>query len=134
MRLIGAVKRLEGAAAAREEAAGGLCGIAWTSRDWRVDAMELAEGEFIAVDITRRGGDDGAAFWCVNERVTLDASDLGVFYQLAGGAECGKACEGCERAAVGRVVAIDTDMVRYALDADIGVEHSFVRTAPADWR
>ncbi len=131
MRLIGAVKRLEGSAAAREAAPVSV-GIAWTTRDARVELEELAEGAFIAVDVTlQRGGGDGSApYWCVIERPTFDAADLGWFYEL--GASCGKDCANCDRVRAGRVVSIDTDMVRYELFEGPRCEREFMRL-PAEW-
>jgi hypothetical protein len=126
MRLIGAVKRLEAGAAAARAAVPTRVAIAWTPAEVRIDAMELAAGEFIAVDLTQRRRSDGsidagASFWSVRERVTLDVNDLGFYYVAdcdGGNAECG-----------GVVVAIDTDMVRYELDAAPGAERQFLRPA-----
>jgi hypothetical protein len=119
MRLVSNVKRLEGAAAARAVAPESI-GIVWSKDEARVDAMELREGEYIAVDVAMRscpGG--GVEYWTVSERVTRDVGDLGVFYHVDGGGDAVR---------VGRVVAIDTDMLRYELDDD-HVERQYLRPA-----
>ncbi len=126
MRLIGAVKRLEGAAAdAAAEVVGGSVGIAWTLEDRRIDAMSLEEGEYIAVDITRRDAGDGTTWWSVAERPTCDVADLGRFYTVAD-------VPGAEAVVAGRVVAIDTDMLRFELFDSPGLTREYLRLPDPD--
>ena len=123
MRLIGAVKRLEGAAAARRVAPASI-GIAWTKNEKRVTAEDLAEGEYVAVDVTVSESPAGAAaWWSVAERVTCDVGDLGYFYQESAGSDPVR---------IGRVVSIDTDMVRYRLDEEPYVDRELLRSSPTE--
>lgn len=108
MRLIGQVKRLEGAAAALEAQSGGAVGVVWTRHESRVYANELQDGEYIAVDVTiTRAESDKPAYWSIAERVTLDAGDLGRVFDASG-------------ELMGRVVSIDPDLVRVDLAAGGG--------------
>jgi len=114
VRLIGAVKRLEGAARSRTRPA--KVGIVWTSNEERVNAAELGPAEWIAVDISVRGGATPTApvYWRIKERITGDPSDLGLLSDETG-------------ARVGRVVSIDGDLLRYELDEARGKSVEFLR-------
>jgi len=90
------VKRLEGleaAAAAAARTGQGAIGLVWSAQDARVDAEQLAAGEWIACDVTLGELIGGAQCVRTAERVTCDERDLGWVHDAAG-------------ARVGRVVAI----------------------------
>jgi hypothetical protein len=114
MRLLSAVRKLELVASGSAAAAPAKVGIAWTSRDVRIDASELREGQFIAVDITCEVATKGAAstWWSVVERVTYDPEDLGHYYEVT---PAGLGVPASEPVRVGTVVSIDGDLVRYDL-------------------
>jgi hypothetical protein len=96
--LIKSVERLEasGAATAKAPARVGMC---WTRHDERVDAAELARGEWIAADVYISPGD----MWSICERVTEDEQDLGVVYEANG-------------PRLGIVVALDGSLIRWRPD------------------
>lgn len=91
MRLVKAVGRLE---AQRAQRCGeGVVGVCWSSREFRVDASKLAEGEYIAADVhllenvpadCPRWPMEGNQVMQIRERVTTDLKDLGVVYGPGG--------------------------------------------------
>ncbi len=118
MRLIGQVKRLEGAA--RAKSAPATTGICWSRHEARVSDGELAEGEYVAVDVTvTPGGGDAPESWAIKERVTLDAADLGSLYNGAG-------------EPIGQIVSIDPEVLRYELYAEGEREFQFLRSPAAE--
>ncbi len=103
MRLLRNVERLErGAADAAVDDARRWC-VVWTGYDSRLDAGALRDGEYLAVDVRREAGGEGAVRERLTERVTVDAQDLGRVYTEDG-------------RRVGRVVSIDGDLVKWELD------------------
>ena len=115
MRLLRAIGRLEGAAAAAEEERAEACaiGVLWTDVEARVEARSLEPGEMIAADVylVRAYADQefpdltaesdpasrcGTHEAVLRERVTRDAEDLGWVYRGAPGPDariCGRVVE-----------------------------------------
>jgi hypothetical protein len=105
MRLVRALERLEGAAAAARAPEPARVGLVWTCDDVRIDVEELAAGEYVAVDLVMGDElDETTSFGQILERVTYDVGDLGVVRNASG-----------ER--IGVVTAVDGTLLTWRADS-----------------
>ena len=102
MRLLAKVRGLEAVAVAGARARRQPTGVVWTSDDVRVDPEAVGAGEHVALDVRITGAIGETPTWQTVERVSREASDLGVVYDAGG-------------SAVGRVVRVDGSLVEWAV-------------------
>jgi hypothetical protein len=102
VRLLAKLKALETGAAERWRSRRRPAGLVWTADDVRVDPAEVGEGQHIALDVYITGDLGGTATWRTVERVSSEAADLGVVYDVDG-------------RRVGRVARVDGSLVELVM-------------------
>lgn len=102
MRLLAKVRGLEAVAVAGASSRRQPTGVVWTADDVRVDRDAVGAGEHVALDVRITGAIGETPTWQTVERVSREASDLGVVYDAGG-------------SAVGRVVRVDGSLVEWAV-------------------
>ena len=117
LRVVDELQKLRAERAQLRKAAESRIGIAWSHCDRRLDDVELAAGELLALDITIVGAIGEIPQWRTVERVTRDPNDYGAVYDAAG-------------VRVGSVRAIKGGLVTLAIDG-AGAEASAVVSDPA---
>jgi len=77
LRVVDELQKLRMERAQSRAAAGSRIGIAWSHCEKRLDDVVLAEGEFLALDVTIEGAIGEVPLWRTEERVTRDPDDYG---------------------------------------------------------
>lgn len=105
MKLLRKIERLE-ASAEQRAPDNSPVGLVWSSDEHRVAPGQAEAGEYVACDVWLAGGLEfaGVAHPGLCERFTRDAEDLGIVYDAEG-------------AAVGRVMLIESGLIRYVVDS-----------------
>lgn len=100
MKLLSKVRGLEASAAVSRQRE--PVGLVWTVDELRVDRGKVRPGQYVALDVRIKGELGGTPIWETVERITSEASDLGVVYDAGG-------------AAVGRIVRVDGSLVEWVV-------------------
>lgn len=84
LRVVDELAKLRKDRAAERAASKRRVGIVWSHCDHRVDDVELAEGEWLALDVTLGETVGEVDTWRTRERITRDPEDYGLVYDAAG--------------------------------------------------